>query len=152
MVEARFLAPMTQRQESRIGNTSDFMIGRVSLGANCIIYTDYSGYFIIRLCNDTIIKQTLNYASDTIQISRAIQGKHTPHLLQNLLSFLLLSEHTGNVDPTQQMIANANGTGRNYGQCFGLRSCSTKVSRQLFTPSNVAPFPSIPFFPPREIK
>ena len=60
---------------------------------------------MIRLCNDTIIKQTLGYPSNTIQISRAIQGEHTPHLLQNLPSSLLLSKHMSSIDQTQRVIA-----------------------------------------------
>ena len=47
MVAATFFAVLTQRQESQIGNLSDFLIGRLSLGAYCIIYTDYYQYYLL---------------------------------------------------------------------------------------------------------
>ena len=40
MVAATFFAVLTQRQESQIGSDPDFLIGWLSLGAYCIIYTD----------------------------------------------------------------------------------------------------------------
>ena len=40
MVAATFFAVLTRRQESQTGSLSDFLIGRLSLGAYCIIYTD----------------------------------------------------------------------------------------------------------------
>ena len=43
-VAATFFAMLTKRQESQIGSKSEVFIGRLSLGAYCIIYTDIMNY------------------------------------------------------------------------------------------------------------